>query len=54
MKKILHYVGSMNRGGMEMFIMNLFRHIDRRELMFDFAIHGKDVGDKLFESRDHF
>lgn len=45
MKKILHYVGSMNRGGMEMFIMNLFRHIDRRELMFDFAIHKTNVGD---------
>lgn len=45
MKKVLHYVGSMHRGGMEMFIMNLFRHIDRRELMFDFAIHGTDVGD---------
>ena len=45
MKKILHYVGSMNRGGMEMFIMNLFHHIDRKELMFDFAIHGSSVGD---------
>lgn len=45
MKKILHYVGLMDRGGMEMVIMNLFRHIDRTELMFDFAIHGTRVGD---------
>ena len=45
MKKILHYVGLMDRGGMEMVIMNLFRHIDRTKLMFDFAIHGTRVGD---------
>lgn len=45
MKKVLHYVGCMNRGGMEMVIMNLFNHIDRTELMFDFAIHGSNVGD---------
>lgn len=52
MKKILHYVGSMNRGGMEMFIMNLFNHIDRKELIFDFAIHGTNVGDFQEEIRD--
>ena len=52
MKKILHYVGSMKRGGMEMFIMNLFYHIDREELMFDFAIHGSDVGDFQEEIRN--
>ena len=52
MKKILHYVGSMHRGGMEMFIMNLFRHIDRKELMFDFAIHGTKVGDFQEEIRN--
>lgn len=51
MKKVLHYVGSMNRGGMEMFIMNLFYHIDRKELMFDFAIHGSDVGEFKEEIR---
>ena len=52
MKKILHYVGSMNRGGMEMFIMNLFNHIDRMELMFDFAIHETNVGDFQEEIRN--
>lgn len=52
MKKILHYVGSMNRRGMEIFIMNLFNHIDRNELMFDFAIHGSTVGDFQEEIRD--
>lgn len=52
MKRILHYVGCMNRGGMEMFIMNLFYHIDRKELMFDFAIHGSTVGDFQEEIRN--
>ena len=51
MKKILHYVGCMHRGGMETFIMNLFYHIDRKEIMFDFAIHGSDVGDFQEEIR---
>ena len=52
MKKVLHYVGCMNRGGMEMFIMNLFNHIDRKEMMFDFAIHGSNVGDFQEEIRN--
>lgn len=52
MKKVLHYVGYMKRGGMEMFIMNLFNHIDRRKLMFDFAIHGSNVGDFEEEIRN--
>lgn len=52
MKKVLHYVGRMNRGGMEMFIMNLFHHINRQEMMFDFAIHGSNVGDFQEEIRD--
>lgn len=52
MKKILHYVGCMNRGGMEMFIMNLFYHIDRKEMIFDFAIHGSSVGDFQEEIRN--
>ena len=52
MKKVLHYVGRMHRGGMEMFIMNLFHHIDHGELMFDFAIHGTNVGDFQEEIRN--
>lgn len=45
MKKILHYVGRMNRGGMETFIMNLYRNIDRNRVQFDFAVHTKVPGD---------
>lgn len=43
--RVLHYVGKMNRGGMETFIMNLYRNIDRDKIQFDFAVHGNRAGD---------
>lgn len=43
--RVLHYVGKMNRGGMETFIMNLYRKIDREKIQFDFAVHGNIAGD---------
>lgn len=36
MKKVLHYVSAMNRGGQETFIMNVFRAIDKEKISFDF------------------
>lgn len=45
MVRVLHYVGRMNRGGMEMLIMNLYRKIDREKMQFDFAVHGDSAGD---------
>ena len=36
--RILHILHSMNRGGAENALMNYFRHIDRKKLMFDFLI----------------
>ena len=36
-KKVLHIVGSMNMGGIQTFIMNVFRNINREEIIFDFA-----------------
>ena len=36
MIKVLHYVAIMNRAGEETFIMNVFRKINRRSVMFDF------------------
>ena len=35
--KVLHILGSMNMGGIQVFLMNLLRHIDRDEIQFDFA-----------------
>lgn len=39
MKKILMVVHEMNRGGVENFIMNLYRVIDRDVIQFDFVSH---------------
>lgn len=36
MIKVLHLVGSMKRAGIETFIMNMFRKMDRNEFHFDF------------------
>ena len=36
MVKVLHFVAIMNRAGEETFIMNVFRKIDRRYVIFDF------------------
>lgn len=44
MIRVLHYVGVMDRGGMEVFIMNLYRRIDRSKIQFDFAVHGDRAG----------
>lgn len=35
--RILHVIGIMNRGGAETMIMNLYRHIDRSKMQFDFV-----------------
>lgn len=39
MIRVLHSVNSMNRGGLESFIMNIYRHIDREKVQFDFLVH---------------
>lgn len=35
--RVLHVIGSMNRGGAEVMIMNLYRNIDREKVQFDFV-----------------
>ncbi|MTL41083.1 glycosyltransferase, partial [Turicibacter sanguinis] len=45
MNRVLHIVGTMNRGGAETFIMNLYRHINRTETQFDFIVHSEIAGD---------
>lgn len=37
--RILHFVPSMRAAGIETFIMNLYRHIDRSKIQFDFVVH---------------
>lgn len=40
-KRILHIVPNMNMGGLETFIMNVYRNIDRDKIQFDFLEHYK-------------
>ena len=40
--RILHVVPNMQQGGIENFIMNVYRNIDRKKIQFDFLVHYKD------------
>lgn len=42
MKRILHLSGTMNMGGQETLIMNLYRNIDRSKIQFDFVINTEE------------
>jgi glycosyltransferase involved in cell wall biosynthesis len=44
MIRVLHIIGQMNRAGAETFIMNVYRHIDRSQIQFDFAVHTDQPG----------
>ncbi|WP_424767274.1 glycosyltransferase family 1 protein [Paenibacillus sp. sgz302251] len=44
--RILHAVVNMNRGGAETFLMNLYRHIDRSKVQFDFLTCKEGVFDE--------
>ena len=39
MIRVLHSVYGMNRGGIETFLMNVYRNIDRTKVQFDFLVH---------------
>lgn len=39
--RILHIVPNMQSGGLESFIMNIYRNIDREKIQFDFLVHYK-------------
>lgn len=45
MQRILHIVGKMDRAGAETMLMNLYRHIDRTQIQFDFITFIKEKGD---------
>lgn len=42
--RILHIVTTMNAGGIETMIMNLYRNINRDSIQFDFLVHRKEEG----------
>lgn len=40
--RVLHVVPNMHRAGLETFIMNVYRNIDREKIQFDFIVHYKE------------
>ncbi|CAN6959967.1 Glycosyl transferase family 1 domain-containing protein [Psychrobacter okhotskensis] len=44
-KRVLHVVGRMDRAGAETMLMNLYRHIDRSQIQFDFVTFTDEEGD---------
>lgn len=42
--RILHLFGSMNCGGAETMLMNIYRNIDMSKIHFDFLVHSKEKG----------
>lgn len=51
MIRILQVVGKMHYGGMETLIMNIYRHIDRTKVQFDFLVHYREPGEYDSEIR---
>ena len=49
--RILQFVGNMDAGGMETFLMNMYRKIDRSAFQFDFVVHYKKKG--VYEDEIH-
>lgn len=45
--RVLQITGGMNMGGIENFIMNIYRNIDRERVQFDFLIHQEEK--QIFE-----
>ncbi len=42
--RVLHAVSQMDRGGIENFLMELYRNIDRSKIQFDFLDHSSELG----------
>lgn len=45
MIRILHVLGTLDRGGAETMLMNIYRHIDKNKIQFDFVIHTQKKGE---------
>lgn len=42
--KVLHFFGKMDMGGAETFVMNLYRHINRNKIQFEFVVTNSEKG----------
>lgn len=63
MKRILHVIWDLNRGGAETLITEIFKNIDRNKLQFDFLVYGGNgvydreviqLGGKIFYLKKRF
>jgi glycosyltransferase involved in cell wall biosynthesis len=52
-KRILHVVGSMNRGGVETWLMHVLRRNDSQRYQMDFLVHTDESGAYDAEARAH-
>ena len=50
MIRVLHFLGSMNQGGAENFVMNLYRSIDKTKIQFDFLVNREGIFDQEIKS----
>ena len=39
-RKVLHILGSLNVGGAETMVMNVYRGLDQNRVQFDFLVNG--------------
>ncbi len=51
MKRVLHIMGGLNRGGLETFVMNMYRTMDRSQVQFDFLLAQICGGDYAEEAK---
>ena len=51
MIRILHMIGAMEMGGSQALVMNLYRHMDREQIQFDFVLDHPDRDDYADEVR---
>ncbi|MBQ8985568.1 glycosyltransferase [Candidatus Saccharibacteria bacterium] len=47
--RILQYIGSLETGGSQSMIMNIYRNIDRSKVQFDFVVDRKDKNDLFYK-----
>ncbi|HRN39183.1 MAG TPA: glycosyltransferase family 1 protein, partial [Ruminococcus bromii] len=51
--RVLHNIVLMDAGGIETLVMNLYRHIDKEQILFDFLVHRPQEGYYEKEIREY-
>ena len=50
--RVLHVLGQLSRGGVEVWLLNVLRNLDRDAYQFDFAVHNEQPGSLDAEFRE--